>query len=448
MGAVYAVCCSSSSDDRPALLSASTSASYSGEEQGPLVSPYEQAAQAYEKKENRGWCSSRGCCCCLGSICCCFGILWVTVFIVGYFVLAPKLVDLDVPQIRGAESSCDPAVSPQAIGQAKNLTQQLWFPGCQSGNLVSSMETLQAALTDNLVSFKSRNMEGHEQVDLSAWWLPADPARVPLGMTAPRVVVQHGTSSDANKYRPMVAAYMLRSMGFSVLVVNLRDHCTSGSSSYETIGWGFDYPLDTLGAWDYAVQDPDGILGGNVSNNQVALWGCSMGAFLSATAFGMEAHIPGAFLDSFVWGPFPASEWGLQHMFGDFLSAFLLPGTWAPAWLAVLLRAQVDLTLNTPEKTLPKGPPSGRKIGMSENKRDKTTPFADALSLQDFIKKSSKQYSLVANLVVDTDCNGTDHVIAHLTSPNEYRSSLCDWASATFNRDPSLCALSELPSLQ
>ena len=26
-------------------------------------------------------------------------------------------------------------------------------------------------------------------------------------------------------------------------------------------GWGYDYPFDILGAWDYAVHDPDGALG-------------------------------------------------------------------------------------------------------------------------------------------------------------------------------------------
>eukprot|EP00933_Yihiella_yeosuensis_P069800 TRINITY_DN7680_c0_g1_i1.p1 TRINITY_DN7680_c0_g1~~TRINITY_DN7680_c0_g1_i1.p1 ORF type:complete len:462 (-),score=84.01 TRINITY_DN7680_c0_g1_i1:317-1702(-) len=390
--------------------------------------------------------------CCKVAVVCGVSV-YAILFILGYFVLAPMLVGLNWPQISGDQSSCDPVVSPQAMGKAKNLTKQVWFPGCEPKALIREMELLAAATPGGkLVKFKSRKMEGHEQVELSGWYLPADPKRVTKGTLAPRVVVQHGTTSNANKYRQQVTAYMLRSIGFDVLMPNLRDHCGSGNSSYQKVGWGFDYPMDTLGSWDYAVADPDGIMGGRAAPDKVGIWGCSMGAFLTATAFGLEPQIPGVFLDSFPMEPFNAAKWSLQNKAGaagPFVAEVVLPNQMAPAWAATKVNAGVDLTLNSPMKALPNGPERARKIAMSANQLDSTTPFTDSMALVEEVSGPlSPQYDLFETFFFSKDCHGTNHVVGHVLFPNEYREKLCYFFSAVFGRPLHQCGLSDLPSLE
>merc|ERR1712176_266375 len=154
-----------------------------------------------------------------------------------------------------------------------DMTTKMWWPTCDtpddvdkctdacfSVGLIKEMDAFSKENGGKLVTYKSRpgkDSDGKdiEVVQLKGWWLPAPDAT----KDTPRIVVQHGFKGNSNKVRTQVAAYLLRKLGYSVLVNNLRDHCYSDDSSHGLIGWGHAYPLDTLGAWDYLKDGSDGL---------------------------------------------------------------------------------------------------------------------------------------------------------------------------------------------
>jgi hypothetical protein len=366
-------------------------------------------------------------------------------FGVGYGVIGPQAFALQEDQI---ENACDPPVSPRAIGVAKNLTQAIWWPGCQTSNLINNMEDFQAMTEDMLVSYPSRQQDGHETVTLSGWLLKPKASHFPAGTIQPRIVVQHGYTSNANKYRPMVAAYMLRSLGYVVISNNLRDRCGSGNSTYRKVGWGYDYPYDVLGAWDYARLDPDNLFGGPLPSGQVGIWGCSMGAFATNTAFGLESRISGVFLDSPPINALGGVYKSVVEKVGSTLAGILLPGTWAPAWRGAVQYASVDVDLHEPTKDLPKGPDTRRKIGIVGNTRDNTIAYYNIKDLVALVKGPlNAKYSISEEMIIDATCNQTTHVIAHLSQPNAYRRLLCNFFSNAFMHSADFCRLSTLPNL-
>merc|ERR1719502_104168 len=87
-------------------------------------------------------------------------------------------------------------------------------------------------------------------------------------------------------------------MGFDVLVNGFRDHGWSGKSEHDRTTWGWIYPYDLLGAWDYAVNDPDGKFGGPIDPKQVAIAGISLGAMVTSTAFALDQRVHAVWLDS------------------------------------------------------------------------------------------------------------------------------------------------------
>merc|ERR1719284_176859 len=126
-----------------------------------------------------------------------------------------------------------------------------------------------------IVNYTSRPVAGVETIMLRGWWLPA-----PNSTNGPRIVLQHGFTSNSNKFRITTLSYLLRAMGFSVLLNNFRDHCYSDDTEHEMDTWGHAYPEDMLGAWDYARTDPDGKLGGALGADKVGIQGFSKGAFM------------------------------------------------------------------------------------------------------------------------------------------------------------------------
>jgi hypothetical protein len=266
----------------------------------------------------------------------------------------------------------------------------------------------------------------------------------------PRIIVQHGFTANANKARVQSIAYMLRSMGFTVIVNNLRDRCGSGHTTYRKAAWGYDFPYDVLGAWDYAVKDPDNLMGGEVSPDRVALYGQSMGAFATATAFGLESLVPGAFLDSFPLSPARGIVPGIAAQMGWGVATLFMPvGSGSPAWYGAKAYAGVNCDLHTPMKTLPLGPDTQRKLGVSATKQDRTVAYSDTLYLLSKLSGPlSKKYILTESLITEQACGASDHVVAMFSHPNEYRSTLCSFYAGVFQLDASYCGLDALPSLQ
>ena len=95
-----------------------------------------------------------------------------------------------------------------------------------------------------------------------------------------------------------------------------------------------DYHLDLLGAWDYAVADPDGLLGGELEEDQVGIMGFSKGGYGAAIAMGLEPRISACWIDS---APLHGLR-GVVHDYakqyvGDLIGGVLAePILWAAHW--------------------------------------------------------------------------------------------------------------------
>jgi dipeptidyl aminopeptidase/acylaminoacyl peptidase len=125
------------------------------------------------------------------------------------------------------------------------------------------------------VTFPSRDPRGYQ---LHAWWVPsASPA-------APAIVLVHGQSSCRRDPVLLLPAGMLHRNGFSVLLVDLRDH---GDSQVEDglYANGTEEYLDVLGAWDWLVRDR------GIPPGRIGLLGESLGAAVAIIAAGEEPRV-------------------------------------------------------------------------------------------------------------------------------------------------------------
>ncbi|HEX5147546.1 MAG TPA: prolyl oligopeptidase family serine peptidase, partial [Candidatus Limnocylindrales bacterium] len=125
------------------------------------------------------------------------------------------------------------------------------------------------------VTFPSRD---ERRYTLHAWWVPA------ASPTAPVVILVHGQSSCRRDPVLLLPAGMLHRNGFSVLLVDLRDH---GDSEVEDGRYanGTEEYLDVLGAWDW-LTGTRGIPAG-----RVGLLGESLGAAVAIIAAGEEPRL-------------------------------------------------------------------------------------------------------------------------------------------------------------
>lgn len=335
-----------------------------------------------------------------------------------------------------------------------NITYNVWWPGCsheypsqtctQPCYDVGILEDMDAFNKNNpgkLVTFQSRPGAGHDGnpidvVELSGWWLPA-----PNEPAAPRIVLQHGFTQNSNKGFQQLAAYMLRSLGFSVLLPNFRDHCFSGNTSEHVYQWSNAYPFDLLGAWDYAVADPGGLLGGRRDAGQVGLQGFSMGAFVTAIAFGLEGRAPAAWVDSGPWTTRVAFEQNFRTtadgMGLGFLAGLLLPRVWESV-KSVALERGVDYDWQLPRQTLPSGPDTRRPIYTHANEDDATVPFSEHVRLVDFLAGYPEKYT-VGYWVTAGICHESAHHREIFSRHEEYKDRLCSFWAGVFDLEPSFC---------
>jgi hypothetical protein len=125
------------------------------------------------------------------------------------------------------------------------------------------------------VTFRSRDEHGYR---LHAWWVPA------ASPTAPAIILVHGQSSCRRDPVLLLPAGMLHRNGFSVLLVDLRDH---GDSQVEDGSYanGTEEYLDVLGAWDWLTVDRD------IPRERVGVLGESLGAAVATIAAGEEPRV-------------------------------------------------------------------------------------------------------------------------------------------------------------
>lgn len=315
---------------------------------------------------------------------------------------------------------------------------------CYSADLMLEMQTFNRANPGMVVNFSSREVEGIPTAKLAAWWLPPPPhARdrrwwgwLPALWNAPPpvVVLQHGFMRNSNYYTQQMAAFMLRRMGFGVLVNNFRDHGYSDDSGTGTYQWGDAYPFDLLGAWDYAVSDPDGKLAGARRPAHVGLMGFSKGAFMAINAFGLEPRVPGVWADAPPFTPQVVFKHGAEEMMSVVGLRPIAPLVLDNVWDNIVDRAVergISLNRHLPQSTLPLGNNTRRPIHINANEDDDVVPIREMESLLVFLQGLEEKYNTTSWRTSGT-CHGRSHCVDHLTHHDEYDKRLCGFWSHVF----------------
>lgn len=308
-------------------------------------------------------------------------------------------------------------------------------PKCISLEVIKAMETFNKEHPYTLVRFNSRVAADTPTAEIAAWWLPSGRPN------APRIVVLHGNNANQNGRFPWMAAYLLRSMGFDVLAPSLRNHGLSekvAPEGYTT--WSYGYPLDLLGAWDYAVNDPDGKLGGARAPGRVGVYGFSMGAYVTSSAFGLESRIPAAIIDSGVFNIDAMAYSTLAPYLGETLSnaigALSLPK-------AVSVTG-VDILANDPQKTLPTGPDTKRKVLVATSTQDDFVLPSNSEKMVEFLEKYPEKYE-VSTYFPAVNCNGNAHASEEMAATVEDRSELCKFWTSVWGLGEDYCGIAALP---
>ncbi len=121
-------------------------------------------------------------------------------------------------------------------------------------------------------------------VRLAGWYIEGKPR-------APAVLLIHGWRQGRFDSNVLTAAGMLHRRGFSVLLVDLRNH--GGSTVVNGhAGFGTTEYLDVLGAWDWLVSEKRFAIG------RIGVYGVSMGAVTSLIAMASESRLAAIFADS------------------------------------------------------------------------------------------------------------------------------------------------------
>lgn len=330
-----------------------------------------------------------------------------------------------------------------------NLTDHILWDSCARDDLKEEMKRYSGNRSWKIVKFESRRgMHGQETLQLAAWWLPVDDPK------APRIVIQHGNNVNANDRTVQSVAYLLRSIGFACLLPNLRDHGLSLPSHHGSVGWGYDYHLDLLGAWDYAVRDPSGFLGGAADASLVGVLGFSMGGFVVSNAFGLEQRVPGAWVDSGVFNPKEELYFIMFSHMGSLAKLFI-----DSAWFFAERAAGVDLMLHTPGTTLPRShrprqrgrfvfSPQRRFVAVAQGLEDDLVPPSQSDRLVELLETYPDWYAVAGKYYMSVSCRGNTHCVMQTMFPAMYRHNLCDFWSGVFQRSPELCGLAGLPKFE
>lgn len=139
-------------------------------------------------------------------------------------------------------------------------------------------------------SYESVEIPSRESgITLSAWYVPG------TDVNAPAVLITHGlgvgTADCKHNPRALLAAGMLHAAGYTVLMIDLRQH---GDSTITTGHWAANTReyLDTLGAWDWLVNTQ------GFAPARVGLFGYSGGTGATLIAVSEEPRAAAAWLDS------------------------------------------------------------------------------------------------------------------------------------------------------
>lgn len=214
------------------------------------------------------------------------------------------------------------------------------------------------------VAFQSRDPQIPD-AQLAAWWIPAESA------DAPAVVLVHGVQSCRREASVLLAAGMLHRHGFSVFLMDIRDHGDSEGDDARFAG-GSDEYMDVLGGWDWVRSQ-------GVPAERIGLLGFSFGSVNSVVAGGQEPQVAAVWADSSPTEMYEGIRLFLKDKMedGSGITGILVPG--ALLWARVI--AGDDLTKFDPIDQVDEY--TGRSIAFVHGADDAVLPAAMANELHD-----------------------------------------------------------------
>lgn len=313
---------------------------------------------------------------------------------------------------------------------------------CYNLTFVKTWEKFNEKYGFKVVYFPSRpGPHGEPAVNISAWWLPAPEGKAPR----PRIVAMHGLASNNNHCGVQATCFLLRELGFSCLAPSARDFGLSGKSSHpNTLTWGYDYHLDLLGAWDYAVEDPDGVLGGKFPKDQVGVMGFSKGAYAAAIAMALEPRIPAGWLDS---APFHGLRGSIESTVAMYVGPFLASILSPPVFWSAQYFSENKVDNYDPIKLLSQQCPKQRAVMISQSSLDNIVPVSESQDATTILSGMPDCYD-VHTYTPPEYCNGERHHQEMWEFPDNTRSELCLFWSRAFQQEEALCRLKRQPEFQ
>ncbi len=246
------------------------------------------------------------------------------------------------------------------------------------------------------VSFPSRGEPG---VTISGWWVPGAP-------DAPAVIQVHGLNGCKRAPGNLLEAGMLHRLGYSVLLIDLRNEGESTITNGRFAGGVIEYK-DVLGAWDW-IQSARG-----VPASRIGLAGMSMGAATSLIAAGQEPGVAAVWEDS--------SFADINVAISDEVARNGFPRFLAPAATFVGRLVGVDITSLGPLDAA--GKLGHRPVAIIHGTADTRMPIKHAYWLIDAVKAQGGQPYV---WIVD----GVEHTQANVTHPDEYQRRLGEFFGA------------------
>lgn len=214
------------------------------------------------------------------------------------------------------------------------------------------------------VRFQSRDPK-IPNAKLAGWWIPAVATSAPAA--SPAVILIHGIKSCRREPNVLVAAGMLHRNGYSVFLIDLRDHGDSQGDDGRFAGGSNEY-LDALGAWDWVRAQ-------GVPAARIGMLGMSFGSITALVAAGQDTRVAAVWSDSapttmsLAIGLFLKDQTGLPDI--------LVPGTLL--WARVV--AGDDLTRFNPIDQLDAF--RGRSVAFVHGANDKVLPASMATEMHD-----------------------------------------------------------------
>jgi dipeptidyl aminopeptidase/acylaminoacyl peptidase len=238
---------------------------------------------------------------------------------------------------------------------------------------------------------------GDPDVRISGWWIGG------AAGDSPTVIVVHGLNGCKRSPTVLLPAGMLYHLGYSVLLIDLRNEGDSTVTDGRFAGGVLEY-RDVLGAWDW-VRSVRG-----VPASRIGLLGMSMGAASALIAMGQEPGVAAVWEDS--------SFSDINVAISDEVARNGYPTFLVPAAILVGRVVGVDITSMGPLDAIAKL--NSRPIAIIHGTADTRMPVKHAHALIQAVEdRGGNPYVWLVD--------GVDHTRAVYAHPAEYERRLAEF---------------------